>query len=107
MSTNIVRSAKEHVKELRAAPSHWMDTAIVVVFHDRFEFVREDCPEPSALLGALEAHGGLAIGLAGIQPSASSQGIFSVKVFREYEGQAWTHRHMERLRKIVMDGRSI
>jgi hypothetical protein len=99
-----MRSAKEHVNELRAAPSHWVDTAIVVVFPDRFEFVRENCPEPSLLLHSLEAHGGLAIGLAGIQPSANSHGTFLVKVFPEYEGQAWTHLHMERLRRIVSIG---
>jgi|SRR6185369_10694724 hypothetical protein len=98
MSTSDIRSISDYVKDLRAAPSYWIDTAIVVAFHDRFEFVREDCPDPSALLSSLEAHGGVAIGLAGIDPSP---GIFLAKVFPEYEGQAWTHRHMDRLRKMV------
>jgi hypothetical protein len=101
MSRSDIRSVREHVRDLRAAPSHWIDTAIVVAFHDRFEFVREDCPDPSALLNSLEAHGGVAIGLAGIDPAESSAGTFLAKVFPEYEGQAWTHRHMVRLRRIV------
>ena len=91
----------QHVKDLRAAPSHWVDTAIVVAFHDRFEFVREDCPDPSELLRSLEASGGVAIGLAGMNLPASSRRTFMAKVFPEYAGQAWTHRHMDTLRKIV------
>jgi len=98
-----MRSANEHVRDLRAAPNQWIDTAIVVVFHDRFEFVREDCPDPSALLRSLEAHGGLAIGLAGIKPAAHNGGTFLVKVFPEYEGQAWMQQHVERLRRIVLN----
>jgi hypothetical protein len=107
MSTSGIRSVSEHIKYLRAAPSHWIDTAIVVAFHDRFEFVREDCPDPSALLQSLEGHGGVAIGLAGIEPGSSSRGTFLAKVFPEYEGQAWTHRHMDRLRTIVSNNESI
>ena len=101
MSTSDIRSVSDYVKDLRAAPSYWIDTAIVVAFHDRFEFVREDCPDPSALLSSLEADGGVAIGLAGIDPAESSPGTFLAKVFPEYEGQAWTHRHMDRLRRMV------
>lgn len=107
MSTRDIRSVSEYVKDLRAAPSQWIDTAIVVAFHDRFEFVREDCPDPSGLLHSLEAHGGVAIGLAGIDPVESTPGIFSAKVFPEYEGQAWTHRHMDRLRRIVSNNGSM
>jgi hypothetical protein len=102
MSTSGNRSVSDHVKDLRDAPSHWIDTAIVVAFHDRFEFVREDCPDPSGLLRSLEADGGVAIGLAGIDPAESSPGMFLAKVFPEFEGQAWTHRHMDRLRRIVL-----
>ena len=101
MSTSDMRSVDDCVKDLRAAPNYWIDTAIVVAFHDRFEFVREDCPDPSALLSSFEAHGGVAIGLAGIDPAESSPGSFFAKVFPEYEGQAWTHRHMHRLRRMV------
>jgi hypothetical protein len=101
MSTSDIRSVSDYVKDLRAAPSHWIDTAIVVAFHDRFEFVREDCPDPSSLLSSLEAHGGVAIGLAGIDPAESSTGTFLAKVFPEYRGQAWTHRYMDRLRSII------
>ena len=101
MSTRDIRSVSDHVKDLRDAPNQWIDTAIVVAFPDRYEFVREDCPDPSALLQSLEAHGGVAIGLAGIDPAESSPGTFLAKVFPEYEGQAWTHRHMNRLRDIV------
>ena len=101
MSTSDIRSVSDHVKDLRDAPSHWIDTAIVVAFHDRFEFVRENCPDPSGLLRSLEAHGGVAIGLAGIYPAESSRGTFLAQVFPEFEGQAWMHRHMDRLRRIV------
>jgi hypothetical protein len=102
MRTRATRSVGEYIKKLRAAPNPWIDTAIVVAFHDRFEFVREDCPAPSALLQSLEAEGGVAIGLAGIDPAESIPGIFLSKVFPEYEGQAWAHRHMTRLREIVL-----
>jgi len=101
MNTSQVRSVGEHVKDLREAPSHWIDTVIVVVFQDRFEFVPEDCPAPCALLRSLEASGGVAIGLAGMKLADSSRKTFLVKVFPEYKGQAWTHRSMDRLRGIV------
>jgi len=107
MKTNDTRSVSEHVRELRAAPSHWIDTAIVVAFHDRFEFVREDCPDPTVMLRSLEAHGGLAIGLAGVNVAGTSRGTFLAKVFPEYEGQAWTHRHMDKLRRIVSNNGSM
>jgi hypothetical protein len=107
MSTSDIRSVSDHVKDLRAAPNHWIDTAIVVAFHDRFEFVREDCPDPSGLLRSLEAHGGVAIGLAGIYPADSSPGTFLAKVFPEFEGQAWMHRHMDRLRRIVSNSGNV
>ena len=54
MNTSDIRSVDDCVKDLRAAPNYWIDTAIVVAFHDRFEFVREDCPDPSALLSSFE-----------------------------------------------------
>ena len=107
MSANEIRSASEHVKDLRSAPSQWIDTAIVVAFHDRFEFVREDCPDPFGLLQTLEASGGMAIGLAGMAPTASNRATFLAKVFPEYEGQAWTHRYMDRLREIVLKNGSM
>ena len=107
MSTSDIRSVGEYIKKLRAAPRQWIDTAIVVAFHDRFEFVREDCPDPSALLQSFEAQGGVAIGLAGIDPAKSRSGIFLSKVFPEYEGQAWAHRHLDRLREIVLNNGSM
>jgi hypothetical protein len=107
MRTGVIRSVGEYIKNLRAAPDQWIDTAIVVAFHDRFEFVREDCPDPSVLLESLEAHGGVAIGLAGIDPAESIPGTFLSKVFPEYEGQAWAHRHMARLREIVLQNGSM
>jgi hypothetical protein len=36
-----MRSTNELIKELRNAPQQWIDTAIVVAFEDRFEFVAE------------------------------------------------------------------
>jgi hypothetical protein len=107
MRTSVIRSIGEYIKKLRSAPNQWIDTAIVVAFHDRFEFVREDCPDPSALLQSFEAHGGVAIGLAGIDPAESNPGTFLSKVFPEYEGQGWAHRHMDRLREIVMKNGSM
>jgi hypothetical protein len=107
MSRSDIQSVGEYIKKLRTAPNQWIDTAIVVAFHDRFEFVREDCPDASVLLQSLEAKGGVAIGLAGIDPAESSPGIFLSKVFPEYEGQAWAHRHMDRLREIVSENGSM
>ena len=87
--------------ELRQAPQQWMDTAIVIVFEDRFEFVSEDSPFPVTKLTALENKGGLPIGLAGMKPTADSRNAFCVQVFKEYESQAWAHQYMARLRKMV------
>ena len=101
MNKSRFRSISDYVRELRTAPSSWIDTAIVVTFPDRFEFVRENCPAPSAMLHSLESSGGVAIGLAGMRMAASSPHTFLAKVFPEFEGQAWTHRRMDALRRIV------
>jgi hypothetical protein len=101
MSKSRFRSISDYVRELRAAPSSWIDTAIVVAFPDRFEFVRENCPAPSAMLHSLESSGGVAIGLAGMKLAASSPNTFRAKVFPEFEGQAWTYRRMDVLRRLV------
>ena len=78
-----------------------MDTAIVVAFENRFEFVGEDHPDPMNRLNSLEKQGGLAIGLAGVKPNAYADRTFSAEVFQEYEGQAWAYRYMDTLRGIV------
>jgi hypothetical protein len=78
-----------------------MDTAIVVAFENRFEFVTEDHPDPTSRLDYLEAQGGLAIGLAGVKPTHYTDATFLTMVFPEYEDQAWAHRYMETLRKII------
>jgi hypothetical protein len=79
-----------------------MDTAIVVAFENRFEFVAEDHPDPIKRLKALQIQGGLAIGLAGVQPGAyTDRPAFVAQVFQEYEEQAWAHRYMDTLRGIV------
>jgi hypothetical protein len=78
-----------------------MDAAIVVAFENRFEFVPEDDPDPLTRLNKLQRQGGLAIGLAGMTPTASSNQVFSSRVFQEYEGQGWAHRYMDLLRGIV------
>jgi hypothetical protein len=101
MNSGDIRSVSDYVSDLRAAPSNWIDTAIVVAFHDRFEFVRENCPDATGLLRSLESSGGVAIGLAGMNMTESSRQRFLAKVFPEYEGQAWTHRRMDALRRIV------
>lgn len=78
-----------------------MDAAIVVAFENRFEFVAEDHPDPMNRLNSLEEQGGLAIGLAGVNPTEYADRPFRAEVFEEYEGQAWAHRYMDRLRGIV------
>src|SRR6185295_13740001 len=83
-----MRSTKELVKELRMLPPQWVDAAIVVAFEDRFEFVSEDHPFPVTRLKSLENKGGLAIGLAGMQPTQDTSETFCAQVFKEYEGQA-------------------
>lgn len=96
-----MRSAKEFVKELRTSAGPWIDAAIVVAFENRFEFVAEDHPDPTARLNFLEEQGGLAIGLAGVKPTQCNNVTFYTKIFTEYEGQAWAHRYMDTLRRIV------
>ena len=78
-----------------------MDAAIVVTFENRFEFVTEDHPDPMNRLNSLQKQGGLAIGLAGVQSSEFAGRVLLVQVFREYEGQAWAYRYMDKLRGIV------
>jgi hypothetical protein len=102
----IVRSNKQLVDELRGAPEPWLDTAIVVAFEDRFEFVGEDHLYPMERLKSLQAQGGLAIGLAGFKPEAHKhQRVLSTRVFREYVGQAWAHRYMDRLGGMLLNQR--
>ena len=96
-----MRSTKELVKELRNAPQQWVDTAIVVAFEDRFEFVSEESSFPVTRLKFLEKNGGLAIGLAGMKSVKHTPAAFCAKVFKEYEDQSWAHRYMDRLRRIV------
>src|SRR5438477_8639268 len=96
-----MKSTKELVHELRTAPGPWMDVAIVVAFENRFEFVTEDHPDPTRRLNLLQEQGGLAIGLACVKPNEYTGAAFFAKVFPEYEGQAWAHRYMDRLRRIV------
>src|SRR5439155_12979014 len=79
--SSVMRSNQELVKALRAAPGPWMDTAIVVAFENRFEFVSEDHPDPMNRLNCLEKQGGLAIGLAGVQPSEFADRDLMVQVF--------------------------
>jgi hypothetical protein len=96
-----MKSNKELINALRAAPAPWMDAAIVVAFENRFEFVAENDPYPISRLNFLEKQGGLAIGLAGVKSSGSEDRGFVVQVFQEYEGQAWAHRYMDKLRGLV------
>ena len=92
----IVRSNMQLVDELRGASEPWVDTAIVVAFEDRFEFVGEDHLDPVGRLNSLQSQGGLAIGLAGFKPEAKrNNSVFSTRVFKEYVGQAWAHRYMD------------
>ena len=78
-----------------------MDAAIVVAFENRFEFVAEDHPDPAGRLNRLQEQGGIPIGLAGVKPAHYTDVTFFAKVFPEYEGQAWAHRYMDTLRRIV------
>jgi hypothetical protein len=96
------RSNKQLVDELRRAPDPWIDSAIVVAFEDRFEFVGEDHLDPMSRLNSLEAQGGLAIGLAGMRPGARrDQRTLSARVFSEYVGQGWAHRYMDILLRMA------
>ena len=100
----IVRSNRQLVDELRRAPDPWVDTAIVVAFEDRFEFVGEDHLDPTGRLNSLQAQGGFAIGLAGLKPGLHrNQTVLSTRVFSEYVGQAWAHRYMEILGRMGRD----
>jgi hypothetical protein len=97
-----MRSNKQLVNELRSAPALWMDTAIVVAFENRFEFVGEDHPDPISRLNFLEEQGGFAIGLAGMKPGGVPEGtLFSAQLFHEFKGQRWAQRYMDILRGIV------
>jgi len=96
-----MKSDEEVLNALRAAPAAWTDVAIVVAFDDRFEFVAEDHPYPLNRLNSLQEQGGLAIGLAGLKSSQYADRAFQGQVFQEYEGQAWAHRYMDRLRRMV------
>ena len=96
-----MRSTNQLVKELRNAPPQWIDTAIVVAFEDRFEFVSEESPFPITRLKFLEKEGGLAIGLAGMKSVERTPGAFCSKIFKEYEDQSWAHRYMDRLRSMI------
>lgn len=96
-----MRSLQELVNALRAAPAPWIDTAIVVAFESRFEFVAEDHPDPVRRLKFLEEQGGLPIGLAGVRSGEFADRAFLVEVLPEYQGQAWAHRYMDRLQRMV------
>ena len=97
-----LRSNQQIVDELRTAPESWVDTAIVVAFENRFEFVPEDHPDAIGGLNSLLEQGGLAVGLAGVEPTLQGNvGLFSTRLFTEYASQAWAHRYMDMLRGIV------
>jgi hypothetical protein len=97
------RSSKQLIEELRRAPEPWIDTAIVVAFEDRFEFVGEDHLDPLGRLNSLQAQGGLAIGLAGLKPGIQrNQSVLSTRVFGEYLGQAWAYRYMDLLSGMAL-----
>lgn len=96
-----MKSNRELVNALRAAPEPWLDTAIVVAFENRFEFVGEDHPDPMTRLKSLEEQGGLAIGLAGIGAGRNADPAFLAEVFEEYREQEWAHWYMDTLRQIV------
>jgi hypothetical protein len=100
-----MKTNEQIVNALRTAPASWMDSAIVVVFENRFEFVAEDHPDPINRLHSLQEQGGLAIGLAGVTASGNLDRAFGVQLFQEFEGQAWAHRYMDRLRGFVQDHR--
>ena len=95
-----MQSNEELVQELRTAPWPWVDAAIVVAFGDRFEFVKEDCPDPMSQLNSLQSQGGLPIAFAGMAPGAH-RAVFSAQLFPELRGQAWAHRYMDLLREMI------
>jgi hypothetical protein len=96
-----MKSNRELIKALREAPAPWIDTAIVVAFENRFEFVAENHANPMYRLTALQEQGGLAIGLAGVKPGEFGNRSFRTQLFQEYEGQSWAHRYMDTLRGMV------
>ena len=97
-----MRTNKQLITELREAPAFWMDAAIVVAFENRFEFVGDDHPDPLSRLNFLQEQGGLAIGLAGMEPGVVPEGtLFSAQLFQEFKGQMWAQRYMDLLRGIV------
>ena len=97
-----VRSNRQLIDELKRAPELWVDSAIVVAFEDRFEFVGEDHLDPMSRLKSLQAEGGFAIGLAGLSPGPNrNRSVLATRVFSEYVGQAWAHRYMDMLGSIV------
>ena len=95
-----MQSNEELVQELRTAPWPWVDAAIVVAFGDRFEFVKEDCPDPMSQLNSLQSQGGLPIAFAGMAPGPH-RAVFSAQLFPELRGQAWAHRYMDLLREMI------
>ena len=95
-----VQSNEKLVQELRMAPWPWVDAVIVVAFGNRFEFVKENYPDPMSRLNSLQSEGGLAIAFAGMAPG-THQPVFSAQLFPEFRGQAWAHRYMDILREIV------
>jgi hypothetical protein len=96
-----MKSNRELINALRAAPEPWLDTAIVVAFENRFEFVGEDHPDPINRLKSLQEQGGLAIGLAGVGVGRYADRAFLAEVFEEYREQKWAHWYMDTLRRIV------
>jgi hypothetical protein len=95
-----VQSNEKLVQKLRTAPWPWVDAVIVVAFGNRFEFVKEDYPDPMGQLTSLQSQGGLAIAFAGLVPG-TPRAVFSAQLFPEFRGQAWAHRYMDILREIV------
>ena len=97
-----MKSNKQIVDGLRATPERWMDTAIVVAFEDRFEFVGEDHPDPVSRLKFLLEQGGFPIGFAGLVPAEYPEpNVLQTQIFSEYSEQAWAHRYMNTLRRMV------
>lgn len=97
-----VRTNKQLVDELMTTQEPWVDTAIVVAFENRFEFVGEDHPDPMRRLDSLLKEGGLAIGLAGVMPTLHRNGVvLHTQVYQEYSEQSWAHDYMHTLRGIV------
>lgn len=95
-----MQSNEKLIQELRTAQWPWVDAVIVVAFGDRFEFVKEDYPDPMGQLTSLQSQGGLAIAFAGLAPG-TPRAVFSAQLFPEFRNQAWAHRYMDILRKIV------